>query len=90
MKLHDNDIAAMQQLQQEHDRLLERWKDAPAYSQDVANLHTMFKAWDGRVGKLVAEGLFKRILEAATSGVPLPVKESGDSSIPSSVSGEER
>lgn len=72
MKLSDNDICAIQQLQAEHDRLLERWKDASPYSQEVANLHASFKAWDSRVGKLVADGLFKRILAAHESGVAIP------------------
>lgn len=60
----EKDIQAMRAMQDEYDSLLERWKNASPYSQEVANLHASFKARERKLGELVEGGLFRRMLEA--------------------------
>lgn len=70
--LPQSDIDAMQKIQAEYDSLVERWREARPYSQEVANLHATFKAFDSRLGKLIEGGLFKRLLAALSTSPPLP------------------
>jgi hypothetical protein len=64
------DISAMTKVQAEYDSLLERWHAAYAGSQEIADLHATFKARAQGVGRLVENGLFKRILAALAPTPP--------------------
>jgi hypothetical protein len=67
--LTTTDIAFLERMQREYDSLLERWDQASAYSQEVANLNATFKASEAELGRAVVGGLFKRML-THVSGVP--------------------
>lgn len=54
--------AAIKALQAEYTRLLVRWKDAAAYSQEVANLHATFKARERDAGRLFEDGTVTDLL----------------------------
>jgi hypothetical protein len=66
-RLHDNDVAILTLLQQEHDDLKARWKEARPYSQEASNLQASFCSWERRVGRAIEAGLFQRILAAMST-----------------------
>lgn len=69
-RMTKDDIEYMRRMADEYDALLERWKHASAGSQEVANLHATFKARGGDIGRMVENGLFRRVLAAlAAAGV---------------------
>jgi hypothetical protein len=58
----------------EYERLAQRWREATAGSQEVANLHATYQARERALGRLAEGGLFRRLVDAlaASPGQGLP------------------